>query len=250
MFFRKFKKTAASDLQRNLKIIVAEYPKSGGSWFTSLLAKSLDIHARDIYQSGNFNFDLSKHPWYEGSKTFELTESCVIKSHEMPDSKLHNLDARFIHMIRDGRDVVVSKYFYEKDFCVKNNIIKDFNYTWDEYVEKTSQEWAAYVSAWEDRHVITCKYESLLLDALKELERVFSLLNLVVPEDAMRVAIDANSKEKFSKSLDKTFKHNTFVRKGIAGDWKNHFDEKHKAIFKKNAGELLINLGYEADLGW
>jgi hypothetical protein len=71
-----------------------------------------------------------------------------------------------------------------------------------------------------------------------------------VPEYAIKAAIEANSKEKFSKSLDKAFKHNTFVRKGIAGDWKNHFDENHKAIFKRNAGEWLIKLGYEADLEW
>lgn len=243
--------TGVPELPSDFKIIVAEFPKSGGSWFTSLLAKSLDIEARDIYVNVDYKaFDISKHPWYEGCRTFGLTDSCVIKSHEMPGSKLHNLDAQFIHMVRDGRDVVVSKYFYEKDFCVKNKIIKDFNYTLDEYVEKTSKEWAEYVSAWEGQHVITCGYESILDDALQELVRVFSLLNISVPESALRAAIEANSKDKFRKSLDKAFKHNTFVRKGIAGDWKNHFGESHKSIFKRNAGECLIKLGYETGLEW
>ena len=174
---------SVSVLPTNLKIVVAEYPKSGGSWLSSLLAQSLGIAVRDIYVNDDFKtFDISKHPWYEGGSSYGLTDSCVIKSHEMPDSKLHKLDAHFIHMIRDGRDVVISKYFYEKDFCVKNEIIKEFNYTLDEYVEKTSKEWADYISAWEGRDVITCSYENLLQDTLKELERIFSLLNISVAE--------------------------------------------------------------------
>lgn len=240
-----------SDLSGNLKIIVAEHPKSGGSWCASLLANSLGIEVRDIYVNDGFKaFDISKHPWYAGSRSYGLTDSCVIKSHERPDSKLHQLDAHFIHMIRDGRDVVISKYFYEKDFCVRNNIIKEFNYTLEEYIEKTAKDWAEYIRAWETQHVITCKYEDLLVDALKELKRVFSLLKISVPENSLKAAIDANSKEKFSKSLDKAFKHNTFVRKGIAGDWKKHFNENHKTIFKQKAGEWLIKLGYETDLEW
>ena len=39
-------------------------------------------------------------------------------------------------------------------------------------------------------------------------------------------------------------------RKGIIGDWKNHFIEDHKKLFKKVAGKLLIEEGYEKDLEW
>jgi len=38
--------------------------------------------------------------------------------------------------MRDGRDVVVSKYFFEKEFCVKNAILKEFSIPFDDYVEK------------------------------------------------------------------------------------------------------------------
>jgi hypothetical protein len=39
-------------------------------------------------------------------------------------------------------------------------------------------------------------------------------------------------------------------RKGIAGDWKNVFAERDKKIFKKEAGGLLVELGYEKDHDW
>jgi hypothetical protein len=39
-------------------------------------------------------------------------------------------------------------------------------------------------------------------------------------------------------------------RKGVPGDWVNHFGPDHKAYFKARYGDLLIRLGYEDDLSW
>ena len=44
-------------------------------------------------------------------------------------------------------------------------------------------------------------------------------------------------------------KSSTF-RKGKTGDWKNHLTPEHKEAFKRVAGDLLIDLGYERDLQW
>lgn len=37
---------------------------------------------------------------------------------------------------------------------------------------------------------------------------------------------------------------------GQIGSWKKYFNKKHKQAFKKIAGQLLIDLGYERDLNW
>ena len=39
-------------------------------------------------------------------------------------------------------------------------------------------------------------------------------------------------------------------RKGKIGSWREHFTEGHKQAFKKVAGQLLIDLGYEQDFDW
>jgi hypothetical protein len=39
-------------------------------------------------------------------------------------------------------------------------------------------------------------------------------------------------------------------RKGVPGDWKNHFNGGHKKFFKDQYGELLISLGYESNYDW
>lgn len=39
-------------------------------------------------------------------------------------------------------------------------------------------------------------------------------------------------------------------RSGKVGGWKNSFDEANKALFKEQAGGLLVQLGYESDQDW
>ncbi|HET6566618.1 MAG TPA: sulfotransferase domain-containing protein [Rhodothermales bacterium] len=39
-------------------------------------------------------------------------------------------------------------------------------------------------------------------------------------------------------------------RRGIPGDWKNHFTPEHVRYFKDEYGGLLVKLGYEADENW
>lgn len=39
-------------------------------------------------------------------------------------------------------------------------------------------------------------------------------------------------------------------RKGVAGDWINHFNQEHCEYFKKNYNDLLIKLGYENSTDW
>ncbi|MGA8688873.1 MAG: hypothetical protein WB662_02920 [Methyloceanibacter sp.] len=39
-------------------------------------------------------------------------------------------------------------------------------------------------------------------------------------------------------------------RKGVAGDWVNHFKPQHKEYFKKNYNDVLLKLGYESTSDW
>lgn len=39
-------------------------------------------------------------------------------------------------------------------------------------------------------------------------------------------------------------------RKGVPGDWVNHFGPRHKEYFKARWGDLLVKLGYESNDSW
>lgn len=236
-----------------MRIVVTEYPKSGGTWVVSMLGDALGLPKRDIYyvsEGGYRAFDIGKHPWYMDTSKPDLPESCVIKSHERPNSPLIDFPAHFIHLVRDGRDVVVSKWFYESEFCVKNGIYERFDTPFDEYVPRVAAEWRSYVLVWLEAMPWHVRYEDFLQDPVGTLRGVLEALRLDVPDDRIRQAVQVNSREHLRKKLDMTFSHNTFVRKGIAGDWRNHFREVHVQAFKEVAGDALIRLGYERDLDW
>lgn len=42
----------------------------------------------------------------------------------------------------------------------------------------------------------------------------------------------------------------SFLRKGISGDWKNHFNKESCEKFNFYAGKELIKLGYEKNADW
>ncbi len=234
-------------------IVVSEFPKSGGSWIVSMLGKALWIPCRDIYVQPGFNlFDFRQHPWYSDVDVPDHPVQSVIKSHELPGSAAVAVDATQVHLVRDGRDVVVSKYFFERDFCVKNGIIESFDHDFDAFVEHQSREWAHYVTRWEDQpDVVTIRYESFLANPVGELGALVATLTGVTLEgDFLADVVAQFTRERFSASLDSAFKHNTFVRKGIRGDWINHFSEKNVRAFQAGAGEALCRLGYESNSAW
>jgi hypothetical protein len=45
-------------------------------------------------------------------------------------------------------------------------------------------------------------------------------------------------------------KRSPTFRKGKSGDWRQHFSEDNKRLFKETAGDLLVRLGYEKDNAW
>jgi hypothetical protein len=233
-------------------IVLTEFPKSGGSWIVSLLGDALCVPQRDIYVRPCFNlFDIKKHPWYASASDLDFPVQSVIKSHELPGSGLIDFDATYIHLIRDGRDVAVSKWFFENEFLVQNNITSPVQYDFEEYIEKTARDWSNYVEAWGRESVPTIRYEMFLTYPIQSLEGVLNAIGKCdVSRQALERTISKFTKENFGASLGNVFKHNTFVRKGVAGDWRNYFSKNSVAAFKATAGEALLTLGYELNSDW
>jgi hypothetical protein len=229
-----------------LRIVVTEYPKCGGTWVVSMLGDALALPRRDIYVSDGYTLqDLRNHPWYLGAASLDLTDSCVIKSHELPKSPLLEFPARYLHLVRDGRDVVASRYFFEKEFCVKNGLRPEFDEPFEEYVVRVGREWARYVSAWLNVGTPLIRYEQFLGDPADGVRRALSMLELPVDETRIAAAVAANTKEVSRQRLAKVYAHNTFVRRAAAGDWRNHFSAHDERRFEAVAGAMLASLGYD-----
>jgi len=70
--------------------------------------------------------------------------------------------------------------------------------------------------------------------------------------DSDRIAetIDRNSFEKLSGRKSGEEQAGSAIRKGIVGDWRSAFTREARQLFDHYAGDMLIELGYEADHGW
>jgi len=228
------------------RVIVAEYPKSGGTWVTSLIGDALGWPKRDIYVKANYRvFDVRKHPWYCDDLLLDLPPICVIKSHELPGSNMHDFPAQIVHLVRDGRDVLVSKYIYESEFCVRNGIYDSFDVPFDVYLRTEAKKWRDFVLAWlNEPGVIQVRYEDFLSAPERELQRVLHLLGRPVAEQAIVRAVQKNTKERWRQALAQVFTYNTFVRKGEAGNWREYLTAEQERIFRDIAGRALQQFGY------
>ena len=113
------------------------------------------------------------------------------------------------------------------------------------------------LSTWLDRaNVCVVRYEDFLVDAEKELGKVFTYLGEPVRNNRIKEVVSYHSfknetkrrygEERQSGEEDKY----KFQRKGIAGDWKNHFNKESCELIQKYEWDSLKRLGYEEDPSW
>jgi hypothetical protein len=186
-------------------------------------------------------------------------------------------EAKIIHIIRDGRDAAVSAVHHSWNFGKvrkggeasakrtthrKRDPHEMRNMGESIFAEgqlrKFAAEWSARVSSTvEDgptlpgNGYVEVRYEDLLERPEDEVRRLLEFLRAEASEKTVKMCVNAASFEKLSKGRTRGQEDPTsFFRKGIVGDWSNVFTEQDKVLFKKEAGDLLIRLGYEKDDSW
>ncbi len=157
---------------------------------------------------------------------------------------------KVIHIIRDGRDVVVSGWFH--NLRKAGPQFQQKFPTLDHYIQYTLQShWLAYIQharafgqAHPDRY-LEVRYESLHHDGRATVGRVLAFLGVEADDEAVRQCLDAGSFERLSGGRDRGDEDRaSFFRKGVVGDWQNHLSPAHLATVERIAGPLLQELGY------
>ena len=95
------------------------------------------------------------------------------------------------------------------------------------------------------------RYEDLSEHPQQTLQDLFIFLGVAATPAVVRHCCAQGAFERVSGGrLCGQEDRGSFFRRGLPGDWRNHFTEAHVRRFKESCGDLLVRLGYERDLNW
>jgi sulfotransferase 6B1 len=163
-------------------------------------------------------------------------------------------------IFRDPRDVVVSHVFYVTEMETRHvhheyyKSLPDFDARLkisilgrsDTNIEfsNIADRFEPYLDWLNHPEVLTIHFEDLIHHRELTLTSIMDHLLKRVTLHSPRQLILASLEASINPTKSPTF------RSGKTGEWKKHFTDEHKSLFKEVAGDLLIKLGYEKDREW
>jgi len=231
---------------------VLGYPKSGTNWVCKLLAGYLGIPVHEFW----------KYRWPR------LSPAVMHMHRFLP---FRGARRRTLYVLRDGRDIVVSDYHLRMRDCETNpalaselagylgaghdpsdvagNLPNFIRYLIDRRVSST--DYVTHVGIAFDHPYVRVRYEDLIADTASAFETaVGELLGEPVDAERLNRAVEAQRFENVTGRSAGTEDRSDFVRKGVAGEWRDQFSREAAEVYDAYAGDTLIRCGYEPDHDW
>jgi hypothetical protein len=158
-------------------------------------------------------------------------------------------EAKFIQIVRDGRDCAVSAWFH--------NLRLTPDWTMEKYgslgayATGFAGSWANHLATaqqFSERHpdrFLRVRYEDLTAETERTLARLFGFLGVGCDEFVLaRCQSDASFARLSGGRHPGQENRRSFFRKGISGDWRNHLSAPLEAEFRKRTDGWLDRLGY------
>lgn len=253
-----------------------QLPAAGGGWLKDIPPGDALVIVQRAMAEALMREAAARSPWKNPTRLKVIGDKTTTFFCTKID-QLHRLfpEARFLHMVRDGRDVVVSdmflKFRYEDFDCFpgdgpasaraayayhaqgqgepvdlfNDDTLAYFTTTWVESIRGGLRARQLY-----GQRCLEVRYEDLLDDPHR-VGSIFAFLGVSTDDAIVEQCVERNTFEKQSKGRKPGQADPTHpARKGIAGDWRNYFTDANRALFKELAGDVLIELGYESGCDW
>lgn len=283
------------DIIKILMIIwIASYPKSGNTWLRSIITSLLyttdgifdfklikkikQFPTRNQFQEFTKNFndinEISKF-WLLAQDKINLTEeikffkthnlNCAVNKNSFTN-KSHTLGT--IYVVRDPRNLVNSiKNHYNKgndeeakNFLISKKILSRVPKDNEADIATLLGSWSDHYNFWtkKNSNLLLIKYEDLILDTKKELERIIIYLKKFMtveinPEKIKNILNttsfdhlkDLENKGLFNENVYDSKKNKIrFFNKGPSNDWTKVLDKKIQDDIEKIFYKEMKELGY------
>lgn len=248
---------------------------SGEGHFPDQLAEALKLvlkrHAGYVDEKNRMVFsEIEGYPRFTDQHFFYIFASAVILllaeqvkdrnvfavGEKTPDNIRHFFslhlvfpDAKFIHIVRDGRDCATSGWFHNLRSTpdwTRNNYA-----SFEAYTMQFAEIWAAEVAAGsrfaasEPERCLTLRYEDLSAAPIETLGKAIAFLGVNAAATVVERCLSEGAFEKLSGGRQRGEENRgSFFRKGAIGDWRNHFTAEMTERFMKKAGAELARFGY------
>ncbi|KAG8430481.1 hypothetical protein GDO86_020530, partial [Hymenochirus boettgeri] len=234
-------------------VVIVTYPKSGTTWMQEVV--DLVLLEGDMERSVRVPCFI-KVPFIEmvGLKSMPSAVELADKMESPRRIKTHLPTQLIIYLARNAKDCLVSYYYFHK----MNKGLPDPG-TWDDFFSSFLSgdilwgSWFDHVIGWwkaVDKHrILYVFYEDMIEDPKREVIKVMKFLGKDLSDDVVERIVDhttfkamkenpmANYSILPKAAFDQTI--SPFIRKGIVGDWKNHFSVAQNMIFDEEYKKRL-----------
>jgi len=228
--------------------------KAGSQWLRVILK---DLYGPATVPPENFETQLLSRPILSGK-----IYVCAYLSKQEFDSLSTPGRCRRIVLIRDLRDTLISAYFsISQSHVVDTPLVEK----WRTVLSRLNQEdgmiyllelWLPFCGniqrSWFESGERVFRLEDCMANASDTLAQMFGdCWGLPVERQRMEDVTARHSFEKLSGGREPGQEDvKSHYRKGVHGDWRNHFTPAITRRFKALYGDLLVVGGYEKDASW
>lgn len=215
-------------------IWLASYPRSGNTYSRILLKEIYGLKSSEFHDI----------PGKKVKKNYQSYP--IVKTHLFPGKLIPNdplIPA--IYIIRDGRDAVVSLAHHTMDNNKKRGL--NFYDTLKEVILSAEGSyfggWGQHVQKWTERADLIIRFEDLILEPIKTIEKIKPFITLPNPTLAPPNFQDLRSK-KYTYGRRRKKNRESFFRRGIIGSWKDEMPLDLQKLFIEIHGNMLIQNKY------